>query len=141
MVRTDLDLGGTSQRQLPRRAGLLCRISEFLHRSIAAVLHTKYRIQNCAARLVTRTRKREHITPVLLQLHWLPVRYRSWYKILLHTLKIMSGQAPVYLNDLVQKHRPVRLLRSEFASLLGVRRTKTVTHCYKLVLRTRTHSH
>ena len=40
----------------------------------------------------------------------------------------MSGQAPVYLNDLVQKHRPVRLLRSEFASLLGVRRTKTVTH-------------
>ena len=39
----------------------------------------------------------------------------------------MSGQAPVYLNDLVQKHRPVRLLRSEFTSVLGVRRTNIVT--------------
>ena len=40
----------------------------------------------------------------------------------------MSGQDPGYLNDLVQKHIPVRQLRSEFAFLLGVRRTKTVTH-------------
>ena len=39
----------------------------------------------------------------------------------------MSGQAPVYLNDLIQKHRPVRLLRSEFAALLVVRRTNTLT--------------
>ena len=35
------------------------------------------RIQNCAARLLTRTRKKKHITLVLLQLHWLPVKYRS----------------------------------------------------------------
>ena len=31
-------------------------------------------VQNCAARLVTRTRSSEHITPVLRRLHWLPVR-------------------------------------------------------------------
>jgi len=31
-------------------------------------------VQNAAARLVTGTRRREHITPVLRQLHWLPVR-------------------------------------------------------------------
>ena len=43
------------------------------------------RVQNYAARLITRTRKREHITPVLCQLHWLPVLYRSHYKILLYT--------------------------------------------------------
>jgi len=44
-------------------------------------------VQNCAARLVTRTRKREHIpvTPVLFQLHWLPVCFRSLYKILFLT--------------------------------------------------------
>ena len=40
----------------------------------------------------------------------------------------MRGRAPVYLNDLVQKHRPVSLLRSRFGSLLGVRRTNTVIH-------------
>ena len=33
------------------------------------------RIQNSAARLVTRTHSSEHITPVLSKLHWLPVKY------------------------------------------------------------------
>jgi len=46
------------------------------------------RVQNCAARLVTHTRKREHITQVLFQLHWLPVRFRSLYNILFHIFKI-----------------------------------------------------
>jgi len=49
------------------------------------------RVQNCAARLVTRTRKREHITPVLFQLHWPPVRFRSLYNILFRT----SENAPI----------------------------------------------
>jgi len=43
------------------------------------------RVHNCAARLVTHTRKRGHITPVLFQLYWLPVRFRSMYKIPFHT--------------------------------------------------------
>ena len=34
-------------------------------------------IQNAAARLITGTRRRDHITPVLRQLHWLPVAGRS----------------------------------------------------------------
>ena len=38
-------------------------------------------VQNCAARLVTRTRSSERITPVLRRLHWLPVRQRITYKI------------------------------------------------------------
>ncbi len=32
-------------------------------------------VQNAAARLLTRSHKRDHITPVLQSLHWLPVRY------------------------------------------------------------------
>ena len=43
------------------------------------------RIQNSAARLITRTKCREHITPILKQLHWLPVKSRINYKILLLT--------------------------------------------------------
>ena len=31
------------------------------------------RVQNCAARLITGTRRREHITPTLIDLHWLPI--------------------------------------------------------------------
>ena len=40
------------------------------------------RIQNCAARLITRSRMSEHITPVFKrQLHWLPVKYRLRFKL------------------------------------------------------------
>ena len=44
-------------------------------------------VQNCAARLVTRSRKHDHITPILKQLRWLPVYSRIKYKILLLTFK------------------------------------------------------
>ncbi len=40
-------------------------------------------IQNAAARILTRTRKSEHITPVLRSLHWLPVTFRINFKVLL----------------------------------------------------------
>ena len=53
---------------------LLFGISDNLLRRLRAV-------QNAAARLVTGTRRREHITPVLRQLHWLPVRQRIEFKL------------------------------------------------------------
>ena len=70
------------------------------------------RIQNSAARLVTRTRGHDHITPVLYNLHWLPVKYRIIYKILLLTYKCLHGLAPDYLADLIQEYKPSRNLRS-----------------------------
>ena len=36
-------------------------------------------VQNRAARIVTFTKKYEHITPSLIDLHWLPVEYRNYY--------------------------------------------------------------
>ena len=48
-------------------------------------------IQNSAARLVTRTNKFDHITPVLERLHWLPVQKRFEFKILCLTYKMLSG--------------------------------------------------
>ena len=41
--------------------------------------------QNTAARLITK--KHNHITPVLVSLHWIPVQYRIQYKLLLHNFK------------------------------------------------------
>ena len=40
-----------------------------------ATLNVLQRVQNCAARIITRTRLRNHTTPVLLDLHWLPRLY------------------------------------------------------------------
>ena len=54
-------------------------------------------IQNTAARLVTRTNRYDHITPVL---HWLPVQERIMFKILLFTYKTIHGSAPSYLSEL-----------------------------------------
>jgi len=69
-------------------------------------------IQNAAARLVTFSRKQEHITPVLYNLHWLPVEQRIQFKIILLTFKALHGLAPSYLSDLIDPYVPSRLLRS-----------------------------
>ena len=53
----------------------------FLYGLPQSVIDRLQYVQNCAARLVTRTRSSEHITPVLRRLHWLPVRQRITYKI------------------------------------------------------------
>ena len=47
-------------------------------------------VQNSAARLLTQTRRSEHITPILASLHWLPVRYRIDFKLLLFVLKCLK---------------------------------------------------
>ena len=60
------------------------------------------RVQNAAARLVVMQGKFCHITPVLNQLHWLPVSFRINCKILLLTYKAIHELAPSYINDLVK---------------------------------------
>jgi hypothetical protein len=76
------------------------------------------RCQNNAARVVTLTRKYNHITPVLFDLHWLPVRYRITFKILLLTYKSLNGLSPAYLSDLLKPYKPCRALRSSDNHLL-----------------------
>ena len=69
-------------------------------------------VQNAAARVLTRTRKYDHISPVLSTLHWLPVKHRIDFKILLITYKALNGLAPQYLNKLLLPYSPPRPLRS-----------------------------
>ena len=75
-------------------------------------------VQNSAARPLTGTRKHEHITPVLRDLHWLPVHERIRFKILLMTFKCLNQLAPSYLSDLLIHYRPSRTLRSSDKELL-----------------------
>ena len=76
------------------------------------------RVQNFAARIVTQSRKFDHITPVLFRLHWLPVIYRIQFKLLLIVYKCRHGMAPSYLSDLLTTYTPGRHLRSCNAELL-----------------------
>lgn len=86
------------------------------------------RVQNTAARMISRTKKTDHITPILIRLHWLPMEYRSQYKLLLYVFKALHGLAPVYLTELVKPYTPRRSLRSESELLLTVPVIKTKTY-------------
>ncbi len=51
-------------------------------------------VQNAAARLLTRSSKTTHITSILLSLHWLPIKFRIHFKLLVLTFRALHGQAP-----------------------------------------------
>lgn len=69
-------------------------------------------VQNAAARLLTGTGRFDSIIPILADLHWLPIKYRIDFKILLLTFKIINNIAPSYLVELLSLYTPSRALRS-----------------------------
>ena len=69
------------------------------------------RIQNIAARLITRTRQRDHITPVLRALHWLPVCHQIQFKVLVNVVKCLHELSSDYLTELMRVHRRYNRLR------------------------------
>ena len=73
--------------------------------------------QNNAARMLSLRRKVDHITPVLKDLHWLPVEQRIEYKVLLLIYKALHGKAPAYISQLLSLYTPTRPLRSENKNL------------------------
>ena len=76
------------------------------------------RLQNTSARLIKLIKKRAHITPVLKELHWLPVGARIKYKILITVFKALNDLAPDYIAQFLQFHNPQRSLRSADKSIL-----------------------
>ena len=64
--------------------------SSLLYGLPAKEINKLKRLQNSAARLVTRSKIREHITPILFELHWLPVKQRITFKLLLMTFRIIQ---------------------------------------------------
>jgi hypothetical protein len=78
------------------------------------------RVQNAAVRVVSPTKKSDHITLVLNDLHWLPVQKRIEHKVLSLVFSCIKGCAPACLKELLQLHAPSRGLRSSSQSLLRV---------------------
>ena len=78
------------------------------------------RVQNAAARLLTSSSKYSNITPVLKELHWLPVRFRIHFKILLLTFKALNGMAPDYIMELIKIRKHARYsLRSNSGIIIS----------------------
>lgn len=73
---------------------------------------------------VARFRRREHITPILIALNWVPVHYRIELKILLFVFKSLNGLAPSHLSELLNLNTPVRCLRFTSGNILSQPRSK-----------------
>jgi hypothetical protein len=87
------------------------------------------RVQNAASKVITRNKKCDHATPLLHDLHWLPIEDRIQFKILLLTFKALNNEGPVYLKHLLNVYKPPLNLRSADDSLtLSVPRTTLVTY-------------
>ena len=85
------------------------------------------RIQNAAARLILQESKFCHITPLLMTLHWLPVKYRIHFKILLLTFKAINFLASSYICDLVTLKKPSNYnLRSKNSLVLDPPKIKSL---------------
>jgi hypothetical protein len=76
------------------------------------LLNRLQKLQNNAARLILRVRKRDHISPHLQALHWLPIESRIKYKIACLSFGAFTHTGPAYMTDLIQTYTPTRSLRS-----------------------------
>ena len=70
------------------------------------LLNKLQRVQNACTRLIFREQKFCHITSLIYELHWLPLKYRIEFKILLITFKILNFLAPTYLLSLISLKLP-----------------------------------
>ena len=77
---------------------------------ISLLLNRLQKLQNSTARLVVKSKLRDHITPVLEKLHWLPVKKRIDFKILCITYQCIYGNAPTYLKESIPRYTPARSL-------------------------------
>ncbi|KAI5085265.1 hypothetical protein C0J45_6403, partial [Silurus meridionalis] len=88
----------------------------------ASLINKLQLVQNAAARVLTRSRKYHHITPILSYLHWLPVKIQIDFKLLLLTYKTLNGLSLMYLSSLLTRFNPSPSLRSQNSGLLVVPR-------------------
>ena len=70
-------------------------------------------------------KRSDHVTPILKNLHWLPVEKRIEFKILLIAYKTIHGQSADYLKPLIEMYQASRTLRSSSFSLLCPQTAKT----------------
>ena len=86
-------------------------------------------VQNTFARIVAQKSRFDHITPVLSELHWLPVRHRINFKIAALTHRVLQSQQPSYLTALIPHYAPVRSLcsSSSLSICVSLRKTSMAT--------------
>ncbi len=86
------------------------------------------KVQNAAAKIILGGRKYDHVTPLLKDLHWLPLSQRHVFKVLLLVYKCLHDCGPTYLQELLIPHRCDRFTRSSLMDNLRVDMTRCVKY-------------
>lgn len=84
-------------------------------------------VQNFACRIITKTRKFDHVTPALRELNWLPVEKLLLYKDTVMAYKCFNGLAPDYLVDKFAKRSDIHDRSTRNHNLLDIPLYKTAT--------------
>ena len=85
------------------------------------------RVQNAGARVIACVPRYDHIAPVVMQLHRLPVSQRNEYKVLILAFTAIQGKAPLYNCGMIQERLPQRATRSSTSVMLTQPYPKTTT--------------
>jgi Reverse transcriptase (RNA-dependent DNA polymerase) len=83
-------------------------------------------VLNTAVRLVADSSRRDHVTPLLREYHWLPIKQRVDYKLCTMVHRCLYGDAPSYLGDLIVPNAVANTrtgLRSALSNAVAVPRT------------------
>ena len=86
--------------------------NSLLHGITAKQLGRLQEIQNTAARLILRRNRRSSATVMLHELHWLPIKKRVMYNLILMVYKSQHDMVPDYITAHLLYYTPSRLLRS-----------------------------
>ena len=91
------------------------------------------------ARLIFRAPRLQNCTPLLQQLHWLPVSERIKHKTACMCYNVITGFASTYLSDLLHLYSPSHSLRSSSDTrMLKLHRFSRKTHGFRTFLTLRT---
>ena len=90
------------------------------------------KVQNSAAILIFQCRKQNHISPLLMSLHWLPINACIEYKLSVICHSFFFGLSPIYLSDLLLVYPPKCNLRSSSDNrILCIPNLRTKTFGYR----------
>ena len=103
---------------------LVSSILEYCNSLVYKDIAKLQRVQNCLARVVTRSPRFSRSVPLLKSLHWLPVHYRIIFQICTIAYQAVSSTQPAYLNSMLTLARNSRQLRSTSSNPLYIHRVK-----------------
>ena len=91
-------------------------VNSILSMALATTIKPYQKIQNSAARVAYKKSKRDDAHMCLHELHWLPIKYRSTFKLLTIAYNTLHGSAPQYLKEKLQQKQFPRLTRKSTSS-------------------------